>query len=227
METQTRMSAEAVGRCDFDLHRAVTPLEADPARQVESFLRQIFECGDYSFRPALHGTYSEALGCTFFLACSNGRLIGATASLYARDMPTVALVGPVAVTPDYQRMGVATAMLHQLMADFRQGLFSTMYAPPCLRGQLAEAKEWFITTPSAVVTADGVVQTAWEQAVPDLGAMMAEVAQSEQNNAYSPDFVSTPISTYALRKRKEVVRNVTASIVTRLTGQRVADRVSL
>jgi ribosomal protein S18 acetylase RimI-like enzyme len=117
METQTCLFPEAVGRCPFDLHRVVAPLAADPAWQVESFLLQIFEYGDYSFRSALRGTYSDALGCTFFLARSNGRLIGAAGSLYTHDMPTVALVGPVGVAPGYRRMGVATAMLRQLMAD--------------------------------------------------------------------------------------------------------------
>jgi ribosomal protein S18 acetylase RimI-like enzyme len=117
MDTQTRPSPERIGRWAFDPDQVEAPLGAGPAWDVESFLLRIFEYGDYSFRSALRGAYSDDLGCTFFLARREGRLIGAAGSLYAREVPGVAIVGPVAVAPEYRRMGVAGALLDQLMAD--------------------------------------------------------------------------------------------------------------
>jgi hypothetical protein len=52
------------------------------------------------------------------------------------------------------------------------------------------------------VDINGVVQADWEQTVPHLGAVMAEIAQFEQKSAESPDFVSTPTSTGRLIERK-------------------------
>jgi hypothetical protein len=43
-----------------------------------------------------------------------------------------------------------------------------------------------------------------ERAAPDLNVVMAEIAQSEQKSAKSPDFVSTPTSTGRLIECKEV-----------------------
>lgn len=120
METCTQKPVGILRRCPFDLHRVAAPLEAGPAWELESFLLQVFEYGDYSFRSALGGTYSDALGCTFFLARSEGRLIGAAGCLHAREAPAVAIVGPVAVAPGYRRTGVATESLQRLMADLQQ-----------------------------------------------------------------------------------------------------------
>lgn len=64
---------------------------------------------------------------------------------------------------------------------------------PCLRGRLAQTKEWFVATPAVAVTTDGVVQAAWEQTAPDLEAVMTEMAQLEPKTAISPDFISRSI----------------------------------
>ena len=60
----------------------------------------------------------------------------------------------------------------------------------CPLGRLADAKEWFITTPAATLLRHADVKTAWEAEAPDLGVVLAEIARSEQRAAHSPDSVS-------------------------------------
>ncbi|MHC4529291.1 MAG: hypothetical protein ACYS29_15555, partial [Planctomycetota bacterium] len=47
---------------------------------------------------------------------------------------------------------------------------------PCTSGKLAEAKEWFVTTPAVVVLENGRVRSAWEGRAPDLDAVFGRLA---------------------------------------------------
>jgi len=100
---------------DIDIHKAAAPLQPEIAWQVESLLVKIFEFGDYSFRSALTGEYSEKLNCTFFLAKRKDNIIGVAACLYAHKNPFVAVVGPVGILPEYRRSGIGTELLTSLI----------------------------------------------------------------------------------------------------------------
>ena len=105
-----------------DVSRVTAPLEAGSAWEVEAFLLKIFEYGDYRFRSALRGDYSDTLDCTFALAQRTGRLIGAAGCLCSRQSPTAAIVGPVGVHPEYRRRGIGTELLGSLVEHLkRQG----------------------------------------------------------------------------------------------------------
>lgn len=54
------------GNVKFEICRVTAPLAPDGAWEIESLLLQVFGYGDYSFRSALSGEYSETLNCTFF-----------------------------------------------------------------------------------------------------------------------------------------------------------------
>ena len=90
-------------------------MEPELAWEVESLLLRIFEYGDYSFRAALRGDYSETLDCTFVLARYEGILIGAAGCLCSRWDCGIAIVGPVGVHPEYRRQGIGTRMLGSLL----------------------------------------------------------------------------------------------------------------
>lgn len=56
---------------------------------------------------------------------------------------------------------------------------STGAAMACVRGRLADVKQWFITTPTTVLLAEGRVKTTWEEAVPDFDAVLTQVTRVE------------------------------------------------
>ena len=97
-----------------DIERVETPLEPKSAWEIEAFLLRIFEYGDYSFRSALRGEYSDTLDCTFALAKRSGSLVGAAGCLCSHQHPTVAVVGPVGVHPEHRRRGIGAALLRSL-----------------------------------------------------------------------------------------------------------------
>jgi len=100
---------------NIDIHKVTAPLQPQMAWQVESLLVRIFEFGDYSFRSALKGEYSEKLNCTFFLAKRKDNIIGVAACLYAHKNPSVAVVGPVGILPEYRRSGIGTKLVTSLV----------------------------------------------------------------------------------------------------------------
>lgn len=94
----------------------VAPLSYDFAWQVESFLLEIFEYGDYSFRAALRGEYSETLSCVFFLAKDGERIVGTAGCLYAVNDPRIAILGPVGVAKDFRRNGLGTRLVDHVIS---------------------------------------------------------------------------------------------------------------
>ena len=91
--------------------QVTAPLPCDLAWEVESLLLKVFEYGDYSFRSALTGRYSETLDCVFTLARRAGALAGVAGCLYAHANPAIALLGPVAVAQEYRRNGLGTTLV--------------------------------------------------------------------------------------------------------------------
>lgn len=89
------------------------------AWEVESLLLKIFEYGDYSFRSALSGAYSETLVCTFFLARQEKAIVGVAACLYARKSASIAIIGPVGVAAEYRGNGIGTKLV-RCVVDFLQ-----------------------------------------------------------------------------------------------------------
>lgn len=90
------------------------------AWQVESFLLQTFEYGDYSFRSALCGTYSKDLRATFIVAKDNGNVVAAAGCLYSLQNPAIAILGPVCVDPAYQRDGLGTELCENIMEHLEE-----------------------------------------------------------------------------------------------------------
>ena len=72
-------------RGEIEVRRVSAPVDGKLAWEIEAFLLQIFEYGDYSFRAALRGDYSDTLNCTFFIAKYKGNIIGAAGALYAHN----------------------------------------------------------------------------------------------------------------------------------------------
>jgi len=69
------------------------------------------------------------------------------------------------------------------------------YGPSPLRGdsgyyalgRLADVKDWFVTTPVTCLIAAGRVRAVWQDKAPDLGAVLAEIAECERRTAKSLD----------------------------------------
>ena len=51
---------------------------------------------------------------------------------------------------------------------------------PCTLGRLAEAKEWFVTTPAVALLNDGKVTSAWEEKAPDLETIIQKIAKNQK-----------------------------------------------
>lgn len=96
----------------FDLIAA--PLHDELALEVELFLVELFEHGNYSFRSALRGHYSTDLNFVFCLVRDSGCLVGVGTCLYDKTNPAVAIIGPVGVARQCQRQGIGSAVVKTL-----------------------------------------------------------------------------------------------------------------
>jgi hypothetical protein len=61
----------------------------------------------------------------------------------------------------------------------------------CTLGQLAETKEWFVTTPAVALLSAGKVTSAWEEKAPDLDTIIQKIAKKWKINEKSRFFSST------------------------------------
>jgi N-acetylglutamate synthase-like GNAT family acetyltransferase len=107
----TQFNVTRLSNTDIEVHRVTTPLADGLAWEIESLLLKIFEYGDYSFRSALLGRYSDTLNCSFFLAKLKSNVIGVAGCLYANRNPGIAIVGPVGVAAEYRGDGVGTRLV--------------------------------------------------------------------------------------------------------------------
>ena len=57
----------------------------------------------------------------------------------------------------------------------------------CLRGQLADVKEWFVTTPATVVLIGSKVAAAWEGETPDGKAILTTIVKGSGDSMTTPD----------------------------------------
>lgn len=53
---------------------------------------------------------------------------------------------------------------------------------PCTLGRLAEAKDWFVTTPAVALLKNGQVTSAWEEKAPDLDTFLQKIATTTKSN---------------------------------------------
>ena len=104
---------------DISFSKISSPVDPHLAWEVESLLVKVFEYGDYSFRSALLGSYSDNLICTFFLARYQNVLVGAAGGLYSRKDPFISLIGPVCVDESYRRQGIGGRLMELLLDDLR------------------------------------------------------------------------------------------------------------
>lgn len=107
---------------DIEFCQVAAPLAHEAAWEVESLLVSVFEYGNYSFRAALTGEYSEVLDCVFFLAKHKGKTIGVAGCLYGKANPEISIVGPVAVAPAYRGNGIGKRVVTRAIVFLqRQG----------------------------------------------------------------------------------------------------------
>jgi len=109
------MNAAILTQRNIEIHRITAPLDTEAAWEIESLLLKIFEYGDYSFRSALRGDYSETLDCNFFLAKKNGKFIGAAGCLCGRNNPCISILGPVGVDIQYRVNGVGSKLVESVI----------------------------------------------------------------------------------------------------------------
>jgi len=95
--------------------RVLSPIPINEAIQIERFLCETLEYGDYSFRSALSGGYSPKLGCCFSLAMDADQLIGAAGAIFSINKPAQGIFGPVVVAKEYRRRGIASEMIGRLI----------------------------------------------------------------------------------------------------------------
>jgi hypothetical protein len=78
---------------------------------------------------------------------------------------------------------------------------------PCILGRLANAKEWFVTTPAVVLLVDGRVNHAWEAKAPDFNAILSKIASTAEKGPFAKNirfpqfFLSTKEHTEAPERR--------------------------
>ena len=54
---------------------------------------------------------------------------------------------------------------------------------PCTLARLSDRKEWFVTTPSVILLADGTTKSAWEGRAPDFEAISDSISTIQQITA--------------------------------------------
>ena len=114
------MTTKELLKTDIEKCIAIAPLENELAWEVESLLLMIFEYGDYSFRSALTGEYSQSLNCVYFLAKHNDNIIGAAGCLYSKINPAIAIIGPVCVLSEYRSKGIGTELLESIVEHLKE-----------------------------------------------------------------------------------------------------------
>lgn len=120
-------NAVTMENANIEVSRVTAPLDPKVAWWIESFLLKVFEYGDYSFRSALLGEYSDTLDCTFFLAKYGGSLIGAAGCLCSGANSTVSIAGPVCVGEGYRTKGVGTKLVTSLINHLKSGGCKAIY----------------------------------------------------------------------------------------------------
>jgi GNAT superfamily N-acetyltransferase len=108
--------ATGLTNTDIEFCRVTPPLASMLAWEIESFLLKVFEYGDYSFRSALSGRYSDLLNCSFFLARLKGDIIGVAGCLFGCRNPAIAIVGPVGVSAEYRGNGIGTNLMTSVIS---------------------------------------------------------------------------------------------------------------
>jgi len=69
---------------------------------------------------------------------------------------------------------------------------------PCTLGQLAETKEWFVTTPAVALLTDGKVTSAWEEKASDFDTILQKLVKNQEKMKKSRFFVNKSLNTFAL-----------------------------
>ncbi len=69
---------------------------------------------------------------------------------------------------------------------------------PCTLGQLAETKEWFVTTPAVALLTDGKVKSAWEEKAPDFDTIIQNLTKLQKTAEKSRFFVNKSLNTVSL-----------------------------
>jgi len=113
---QQTLSGLRLTSAQVDFSHAEAPLTAAVVWEVEALFVKVFEYCDYSVRSALSGMNRDGAGCAVVLARQQQRLIGAAVCQYREKMPSVAIVGPVAVERKFRRMGIGTGLMRKLIS---------------------------------------------------------------------------------------------------------------
>ena len=114
------MKIREMSSIDSEISQIIAPLQTEIAWEVESLLLKIFEYGDYSFRSALSGEYSQTLECVFFQAKNGDNLVGAAGCLYSKNNSAISIVGPVGVLQEYRSQGIGTKLIKSIIEHLKQ-----------------------------------------------------------------------------------------------------------
>jgi len=96
-----------------------SPATTKDVQQIQSFLLDIFEYGDYNFRSALLGKFSPALKAVYYLEKYENSIIAAAGALYSRNSSFFAIVGPVCVAEAYRRLGIGKRIVELLLQHLK------------------------------------------------------------------------------------------------------------
>ncbi len=96
-----------------------SPATTKDAQQIQSFLLDIFEYGDYNFRLALLQKFSPALKSVYYLAKYENSIIAAAGGLYNLNSSVFAIVGPVCVAEAWRRLGIGKKIVELLLQHLK------------------------------------------------------------------------------------------------------------
>lgn len=122
--------------------------------------------------------------------------------LYHHDCPDC-----VAAIPKYEKMArdfagngdfLQIALIE--VPPYGQGQVSRN--SPCVPGRLADAKEWFVTTPAVALLTDGQVISAWEAKAPDLDIILENIAKTLKNRRKYAFIINKSINTFGIIIRR-------------------------
>ncbi len=121
------MRTETKEKLDIKILKISSPTLPERARQIELFLLNIFEYGDYSFAKALTGSLSSQLQCTFFIAQNSHGILTAAGCLNSMDNPTIAIMGPVCTDAQYREKGLALKVCKMLLQHLKAQNVQVIY----------------------------------------------------------------------------------------------------
>ena len=103
---------------DILIYHTKAPLNASNCNEIEALLVNIFEYGDYSFRDCLAGKF-DGIEAIYGIAKKQDKIIAVAIALLSKSDRNVALLGPVAVKKNYQKIGIGQHLLQNFLGHLQ------------------------------------------------------------------------------------------------------------